>query len=41
MKKQKIKFDLESFALDDVLKQVKARHKHQKEQKNLNKKKSK
>lgn len=39
MKKEKIKFDLESFALDNVLKMVKNRKKQQKELKNLNKNK--
>ncbi len=31
MKKEKIKFNIESFLLDDVLKKVKARYKRAKE----------
>jgi hypothetical protein len=36
--KEKIKFDLENFALDDVLEKVKIRKKHRKALKSLNKK---
>jgi hypothetical protein len=39
MKREKIKFDLESFSIDDILKAVKRRKKHQKK-KTLNKNKN-